>query len=466
MKRFKGCESVHWMAAATLACAGCVAAVQEEFQRQGDTAGDHGPVLVAGQGRPQRAERVVVAATEGPSAHADGSAGAVVDDDATQYATWAIVWHTEGGRAVESAWQEAPDAIREFTSTLAGQAAGAGAELLRSLQNAAHPQVDDQLRWLPVAEGMVFAEALDGNALESAATGALRWVRRARPTRDGYFAFDAWHAVSRRVDPNLVPGELRDLLDHPVVPAVGAPKDCAATVRGLRVLAWLHPYSDQDPSADQTQPQRWADYVWSHGERRVVLDLATGPSCKVRTVAAWRSARLAAARTFAPVTLSENLQRKWLARLLPSLRGLPSWRDQQSAYSAYAAQCATPTVAGRTPCRPADLAPEWFAFAAQSTADGLGELGDRLNLTVLRDGGDLWIRIELRTETEPCGGDLEYFGWHQSLWHAVGEVGKPAKARLIRGLDGQDGGTADIDGDRVPDVLPQVHPPQEEVCPC
>ena len=450
-------------AAAVAANVGCVATVQDELGRGADAGGDQSAAVLRlaplSQRRPAAAAHVRVD-------DADGFSGAAVDDDATEPATWAIVWHDERERAVSAAMEQAPEAICAFTSAMAGHAAGVRQEILSEIQGLAHPPVDDKLRWLPVTEGMVFVPDVDAASIDGATSGAVRWEHRARPTREGYYDFDAWHAVSRRVDPARLPSEWRDLLDHPLVSTQGPRAACQASVQGLRVVAWLHPYRSDDPTADRDQPRQWADHVWERGERHLVLELVPAPGCAARKVSAWRSARLPVARTFEAVTLSPELQRKWLARLLPSLRGLPSWRDQQTAYADYAAQCATPTVAGRTPCRSADLAPEWFAFAAVPTSDGLSELADRLTLTVLRDGGDLWIKVVLRTESEPCGGDLEFFGWHQSLWHIAGEVARPAKARLIRGLDSQDAGTADIDGDRVPDLIPEVYTPQEEICPC
>ncbi len=456
-----------WMAAAaTVVLTGCVAAVQEEFAREADAGGDQVSDGQQTLGTAMRAPRSATGPALLRRGNADVDAGLDVDEDASEPATWAIIWHQERDRAADLALKGAPEAIGSFTSAVVGRAAGARAELLHGIQCLARPAVDDRLRWLPVTEGRVFVPDVDATVFEAAATANLRWEHRARPTREGYYYYDAWHAVSRRVDPAKLPSEWRDLLDHPLVSVQGPRSACLASVQGLRLVAWLHPYSSDDPAADGDQSQSWLAHIWARGERHLVLDLAVAPGCPARAVTAWRSARLPMARTFESIELSPALQRKWLARLLPSLRGLPSWRDQQSAYAAYAGECATPTVAGRTPCQPTDLAPEWFGFAAPTTADGLGELGDRLTVTLLRDGGDLWIKVVLRTETEPCGGELEFFGWHQSLWHAAGDASRPGRARLIRGLDGGDAGTADIDGDRRPDLLPAIATPQEEICPC
>ena len=354
---------------------------------------------------------------------------------------------------------------RHGAGEVAAQAEQLRANLIGTLQGLVRPPLQEKLRWLPVAHGHVFVPDIAVEALLPYSFGQPRWDGRRPPRAHREELVDGYWSVTRQIDLAKLPQQWRDLLDHPLVGVHRAGEECTASLTGLRILGWLHPYNVGLPeSTDWTRKQQ-AQWTWDHSEYQLIADIKFGSKCRLRHLSALRSARLVPVRTFETVALTPKMQSLWFARLLPQLRQQGSWERTDMEYANHLDKCRAPTTDPNLLCRGSSGAKDWFEYGATdpTVTDPLEPI---VTITALRNGGDLWLKVMVMTESEPCSSDLDFFGYHQSLWHVLGDPSKPQKAKVLHGFDGATCDHADIDGDGEPDTLPLVEPPYEHVCPC
>lgn len=444
--------------AAALTLTSCVAAVQDEFNREAaDAASETRAVAIAPLPAPA-ARRARVASAR------DQDAGSLRDDSE---ATEAIVWHAAAeaaGDALGHAWQGAPQLlvsqVAQFTTSAESAVERLGCNVDQQLQTLANPPLHAQMRWLPVLDGKVFLEGVDAAKAELAATGKLRWSKRPHFDRYGEMEPDAYWSVTRAVAMDNLPAGLRDLAGHPLVPADNSQPHCTAEIVGLQMVSWLHPYNQGDAPQDGRRQRQW---TWQNGEKHLVAELRLQGACTQAAIEGWRSARLPATHTLDELALTPQQESAWFAKLVPHLATLNSYRDSQTAFDEFVHRCAA-AASAQPECAGAEAGQPWFTYrSTESASEDAGHLS-AVHLRAYRDGKELWIAVQIDTPFETCGGD--FYGSHRSLWHARGTLTHPQRAVILGGSDGGEGSAMDIDNDGAPDVVPQVQTPQEFVCPC
>ncbi|MSQ82861.1 MAG: hypothetical protein EXR77_08085 [Myxococcales bacterium] len=441
---------------------GCVALVQDESARSGaDATADHQTTVprVTAYGRGPLAQPRWP--TKRDNADRDGGT--------TEQQVGAYDFVFDSHQALAQTADHFGTALAQLQRRSVGQVAAHSehlrAKLIGTLQGLVRPPLQEQLRWLPVAHGHVFLPDIAVQALLPYSFGPPRWDGRRPPHAHREELVDGYWSVTRPIDLAKLPQQLRDLLDHPLIGVGSMAGECTASLTGLQILGWLHPYNVGLPESAEWTSKQQAQWTWDHSEYQLIADIKLGSHCRLRQLTAWRSARLAPARTFETVVLTPKMQSLWFTRLLPQLRQQGSWERTDMEFATHLDQCRAPTTDPNLLCRGSSAAKDWFEYGATdpTVTDPLEPI---VTITALRNGGDLWLKVMVVTETEPCGGNLDFFGYHQSLWHVLGEPSKPQKAKVLRGFDGATCDHADIDGDGQPDTLPVVEPPYEHVCPC
>lgn len=439
-------------ALAVLATSGCVAAIQDEQDRDNPDAADAGRAALLPIVMP------VPAAHQPLRSRRDFDAGSAPDELVV------VDWPRELERRADR-WQHAvaqvPFAVGRWMPQPRKFALQFGREVLDQVEMAVHPPLSSLLQYLPVHAGRAHLQELDHLQFTPALTGRVHWDK-AKPY--GMEEIPGYWSALRKVDPAKLPPHLQGLAGHPLTVTGPDQPDCRANLADLYVLAWLMPYEDVEVPATRAAQLQW---TWDHGTRQVVATVQYSKGCKAPKVAGLRSALLAPAAWFEAVTVSETTRQAWLTKVLPELAKLPSWQEEVTRYTAYLTHCTEKAMADEPSCKQLPAAAQWYAYSsyADSASPDAG-LAQRapIELTLLRNGHNLWLKVAVQTDSEVCSD--AFGGSHQSLWRIDGSAHQPQRAKLHAGLDGATCDDVDIDGDGQPDVLPVVEAPQESMCPC